>query len=109
MIDEEEQVNPSRAAKIKSIVLDKKQTGMGPNPIVDPEPRLKPLHMAEAEKKPEEKGEELGKKAGEFIGDIVDTPGQWRNEKGGLAPIKGIGEIGGNIVKKTEQGTEALI
>jgi len=46
VIDEEE-IKPSKAAKIKSIVLDKKQTGLGENPIVEKEPRLKPLHMAE--------------------------------------------------------------
>jgi hypothetical protein len=38
---------PSHAAKIKSIVLDKKATGTGENPIVEKEPKLKPLHMAE--------------------------------------------------------------
>ena len=38
---------PSHAAKIKSIVLDKKATGMGENPIVEKEPKLRALHMAE--------------------------------------------------------------
>lgn len=47
VIDEEETVKPSRAAKIKSIVLDKKETGLGENPIVEKEPRLKPLHLGE--------------------------------------------------------------
>jgi hypothetical protein len=49
IIDEAEEIQPSRAKKIKSIVLDKKEEKLGINPAVETEPRLKPLHMAEGQ------------------------------------------------------------
>ena len=47
IIDEAEEIKPSKAGKIKSIVLDKKEENLGINPVVETDPKLKPLHMAE--------------------------------------------------------------